>query len=63
MPKLIGVLLIIGCAGYLMQSLTAVLWPAQVHKVFNATLPLVGPGEIAVSLWLIVKGKRIPVPA
>jgi len=63
MPKLIGVLLIIGCVGYLMQSFTAVLWPAQVHKVFNATLPLVGPGEIAVSLWLIVKGKKIPVPA
>jgi len=62
MPKSIGVLLIIGCVGYLIQSFTAVLWPAAVHKVFNATIPLVGPGEIFASLWFIVKGNKVLVP-
>jgi len=63
MPRWIGVLLIIGCVGYLIQALTAVLWPAYVHTVFNLTIPLVGPGEISGITWLLVRGNRVPIPA
>jgi hypothetical protein len=62
-PKLIGVLLIVGCIGYLAQSLTALLWPAQLHTVFNATLPLVGPGELSMIVWLLVKGGKLQLSA
>lgn len=61
MPRWIGVLLVIGCVGYLIQALTAVLWPAYVHTVFNLTIPLVGPGEISAITWLLVRGNRVPI--
>jgi hypothetical protein len=63
MPRWIGYLLIMGCVGYLIQGLTSVLWPAYVHTVFTATIPLVGPGEISAIIWLVVKGNRVPIPA
>jgi hypothetical protein len=62
MPRWIGILLIIGCVGYLIQALTAILWPAYVHTVFTATIPLVGPGEISAIIWLIARGNRVPIP-
>ena len=61
MPRWIGVLLIIGCVGYLIQALTAVLWPGYVHRVFNLTIPLVAPGEISAITWLLVRGNRVPI--
>jgi len=61
-PKLIGGLLIVGCFGYLAQSVTSIIWPAYVHTVFTATLPLVGPGELGVIIWLLVKGAKVPLP-
>ena len=61
-PRLIGVLLIAGCFGYLAQSVAAILFPARVHAVFNATLPLVAPGELFVVIWLLVKGGTVPLP-
>jgi hypothetical protein len=62
-PKLIGVLLIVGCFGYLAQSLTTIVFPAYVRTVFNATLPLVAPGELSMIIWLLVKGAKLPLPA
>jgi hypothetical protein len=61
-PKLIGVLLIIGCFGYLAQSITSLVFPAYVATVFNATLPLVAPGEVSMVIWLLVKGGGILLP-
>lgn len=61
-PRLIGVLLIVGCFGYLAQSVTAILAPAYLNLVFNVTLPLVGPGELFAIIWLLVKGGRVPLP-
>ena len=49
-PKWIGSLLIVGCFGYLAQSVTSILWPAYAHTVFNVTLPLVAPGGLLVAI-------------
>jgi hypothetical protein len=58
-PKVIGVLLIVGCVGYLAQCLTVFLWPRSTGIVFNYTLPLVAPGEISMVAWLLVRGGRL----
>jgi hypothetical protein len=63
MPRWIGVLLIIGCGGYLIQAVTSILWPSYVHTIFIATIPLVGPGEICAINWLLFRGNRVPIPA
>jgi hypothetical protein len=61
-PKLIGVLLIVGCFGYLAQSFTAIALPAHLPVVVNLTLPLVLPGELLVVIWLLAKGAKVPLP-
>ena len=63
MPRFIGWLLILGCAGYLIQSATALLWPSQVGMVFNATIPLVAPGELSAMAWFLIRGGRVPLLA
>jgi hypothetical protein len=61
-PKLIGVLLIVGCFGYLAQSFTSIVLPAQVPAVFKVALPLVAPGELFMIIWLLLKGGKVPLP-
>jgi hypothetical protein len=55
-PRFLGVLLVLGCIGYLAVSLTSLLFPAYEQRI----LPLTGlaVGEILVTLWLVVKGAR-----
>lgn len=52
LPKLIGVLLIIGCFGYLIDSFAAFLLPGLGMKVAAFTFL----GEVALPLWLVIKG-------
>lgn len=61
-PRIIGILLIVGCIGYLIQSFTSIVYPAHVSFVFNATMPLVAPGELSIMIWLLVKGGKVPLP-
>ncbi len=55
-PRILGVLLIVGCFGYLAVSTTSLLFPAYAHTVN----PLTGLaiGEILIVLWLVIKGAR-----
>jgi hypothetical protein len=53
LPRILGVLMMIGGAGYLIGSLTPLLWPA-VHLPDLSILG--GIAELALTLWLIVKG-------
>jgi hypothetical protein len=55
-PRILGVLLIVGCFGYLAVSTTSLLFPAYASTVN----PLVGLafGEILIILWLVIKGVR-----
>jgi hypothetical protein len=52
LPRTLGILLIIGCFGYLADSITFFLFPS-----FEMTVsPVTGIGEILLPLWLLIKG-------
>jgi hypothetical protein len=61
LPRFLGVWVAIGGIAYLALSLTAVLWPQYQDKVFSYLQPAFF-GEIALTLWLVIKGARPPVP-
>lgn len=52
LPKMLGILLMIGCCGYLVDSLFAFLWPQLGVTVAQYTFI----GEILLPLWLVTKG-------
>ena len=54
-PKLIGVLLMIGCFGYLLDSVFFILFPEMGITVSQFTFI----GEIALPLWLVIKGVNV----
>lgn len=56
-PRILGVILIVGCFADLTISVTSLLFPAYeliVHKLI-----ILGVGEILIILWLLIKGVRI----
>jgi hypothetical protein len=58
-PRILGVLLIIACIGYLVDFLTRLLFPGYAGVV----APVVGAtkfGELAIILWLLIKGVKEP---
>jgi hypothetical protein len=61
LPRFLGVWVAIGGIAYLALSLTAVLWPQYQDKVFSYSQPAFF-GEIALTLWLVIKGTRPPAP-
>jgi hypothetical protein len=65
LPRVLGVWLIVNCFAYVMISLTGLLWPQNYDKVFTWSQPVLF-GEIAIMLWLLIKGanvKGMAVPA
>lgn len=54
-PRILGVLLIIGCFAYLVVSFTALLLPAQRAVVNRLMLPFYSVGELSIVIWLLVK--------
>lgn len=54
-PKLIGVLLMVGCFGYLLDSVLFILAPGLGVTVSQFTFI----GEIALPLWLVIKGVNV----
>ena len=59
LPKTIGVLMALAGLSYLTNSITLLLAPAYAEMVVPV-LALALLGELALSLWLIVKGVKIP---
>ena len=55
-PKIFGILLMIGCAGYVIDFLTFVLAPD-----FGTISQVTGWGEILLPLWLLIKGVNVDV--
>lgn len=51
MPRVIGALLMLAGAGYLMN-----LWPPLVNAIAPINLVLAAPGELSLVLWLLVRG-------
>src|SRR3989475_3277275 len=61
-PRFIGVWLFINCAAYVVLSLTGMFFPAYQDKVFMLSQPALF-GELAIMLWLVIKGAQPPEPA
>ena len=58
LPRFIGVLLMIGCFGYLIQSFVGFLSPNLV--VYTALLSVItSSGELLLPLWLLIKGVNV----
>lgn len=58
-PKLFGVLLIVGCFSYLLIDSPVALLAPQHRSAFSGILMLpLGIGEFAIIFWLLIKGVR-----
>jgi hypothetical protein len=59
LPKVLGILLMIGCAGYLVDFAGTVMFPGYKESVLAAyvTMPA-ALGEIGTCLWLLLMGAR-----
>lgn len=55
-PKFLGVLLLLGGAGYLAQSYGHLLVPQYDAVMSTVVIVLAIPGELAFTLWLLIKG-------
>jgi len=63
LPRFIGVWLMINCFGYLVLFMTALFFPAYNDKVFLFLQPVLF-GELAIMLWLLIKGAKVqPITA
>jgi hypothetical protein len=59
LPRLIGAWLMINCFGYVALSITALFFPAYYEAAFKWAQPVLF-GELAIMLWLLIKGARVP---
>ena len=57
-PKIIGVLLIIGCFAYLTDSFTALLFPEYKATISPFMMIPLAVGEFSIVLWLLIKGTK-----
>jgi len=61
-PKILGVLLIIGCFGHLLSFLSTFLSP-DYNIILIQVLEIVMIGELPIFLWLLIKGVKDQQPA
>ena len=59
LPRFLGVWLALGGVAYVILSLTGELLPQYQSKVFTYAQPAFF-GELAIMLWLVIKGARPP---
>jgi hypothetical protein len=58
LPRFIGVWLMINCFGYVVLSITALFFPAYYEAAFRMAQPVLF-GELAIMLWLLIKGAKV----
>jgi hypothetical protein len=58
LPRFLGVWLMIACFAYLALSFTGLLLPQYESRVFIFAQPLM-LGEVAIMLWLLIKGIKV----
>ena len=59
-PRIFGVLLTLNGIGYVMLSITFVLFPESGSLVLKIAMPLLFIGEFPMVLWLLIKGVTTP---
>jgi hypothetical protein len=57
LPRILGILLIVNCFGYLVASAAALFWPRYASLIFNAIQPAL-LGELWIILWLLITGVK-----
>ncbi len=62
LPRFIGVWLMINCFGYVVLSITALFFPAYYEAAFRMAQAVLF-GELAIMLWLLIKGAKVPSAA
>jgi hypothetical protein len=62
LPRFLGVWLVINGFAYVLLSFTGLLLPQYENKVFLLSQPALF-GELALMLWLVIKGAKPPAPA
>src|SRR5437660_7297598 len=60
LPRFIGVWLMINCFVYVVLSVNALFFPAFYETAFQMAQPVLF-GELAIMLWLLIKGAKVPV--
>jgi len=58
LPRLIGIWLMINCFGYLALSVTALFFRPYYDRAFIFLQPVLF-GELAIMLWLLIRGARV----
>src|SRR5437660_12344507 len=59
LPRFLGVWLMLGCFAYLVLSLIDLLFPPYYDAAFKIAQPVLF-GELAIMLWLLIKGAKVP---
>lgn len=62
-PRILGVLLIVGCFAYVAVSVTSIVFPANRQLVSRLAMPFYAVGELSMILWLLIKGARERAPS
>ena len=62
-PRVLGVLMVVAGACYVVNTLALVVSPAVSGAIFPAILLPAFIAELSLALWLLVKGARVPAPA
>jgi hypothetical protein len=58
LPRILGVWLIVNCFAYLALSFTGLLLPQHQDAVFRFAFPVLF-GEMAIALWLLIRGAKV----
>jgi len=61
LPRFLGVWLMLACVGWLVLSLIALLFPPYYDAAFRIAQPVMF-AELAIMLWLLIKGAKVPTP-
>jgi len=58
LPRILGVWLMINCFGWLALSIMALFFPTYYDAAFRMAQPVLF-GELAIMLWLLIKGAKV----
>jgi len=59
LPRILGIWLMINCFGWLALSIMALFFPTYYDAAFRMAQPVLF-GELAIMLWLLIKGAKVP---
>jgi hypothetical protein len=62
LPRFLGAWLMINCFGYVVLSVISLFFPDYYEAAFRYSQPVLF-GELAIMLWLLIKGAKVPTPS